>query len=46
MTNRYIFVARISERKFKELLKMFLGRSGADVEQTGWGQPLDQPADL
>src|SRR6476660_1671780 len=38
MTNRYIFDARISERKLKELLNMILvGRSGADVEQTGGG---------
>ena len=41
------FRCKISERKFKELLNMFLGgRSGPDVEQTGGGQPLDQPTDL
>ena len=47
MTNKYVFDARISERKIQGVIEDVLcGRTGADVEQTGWGQPLHQPADL
>jgi transposase len=39
MTNRYIFDARISERKFKELLKLFCGDVGQPIIK---GQALSQ----
>jgi hypothetical protein len=42
MTNRFIFDARISERKIQGVIEDVLyGRTAADVEQTGWGQPLE-----
>ena len=47
MRNRYICNARISEHKFKELLKMFCNDvAGADREQADDGKSQDQSADL